>query len=287
MIDSHTALLGLIGNPLGHSLSPQMHNHTLRQMGLNYIYLPLQVEEKHLPAALAGLQALNFRGVNVTIPYKKAVIQFLDELSPAAAACEAVNLIKNEKGRLIGFNTDGKGFMASLQEEGAIAVARVIMIGAGGAAHSIAYELAMAGAKQINILDIIPAQATALAEFVNSLPQSRAKGMGMSMSDEVFSRLSREADLIINCTPVGMFPQVEQTAVKSFADAANDAVVYDLIYNPLCTRFLAVAQTRNLKTINGLSMLVHQGALTLKILTGEYPPLDYMKEVVSNGFQPE
>ena len=282
MINSQTLLIGIIGNPLEHSLSPRMHNLTLGKMGLNYLYLPLEVAPDRLKEAVVGLRALNFKGVNVTIPYKKAVIPYLDELSPEALACGAVNLIKNENGCLIGFNTDGRGFMSSLTEEGVGPIKRALLIGAGGAAHSIAYELTMAGTEQLSILDLDPAKACDLARFVENLPGGQATGA--QMSDELFNRLSQDSDLIINCTPVGMYPDIENTPIIALDNVRSTTVVYDLIYNPITTRLLSIAQVKNLKTINGLSMLVHQGALTLQILTGETPPIDYMKEVVLDTY---
>jgi len=282
LINSQTLLIGIIGNPLGHSLSPRMHNLTLNKMGLNYLYLPMEVALDRLEEAVAGLRALNFKGVNVTIPYKKAVIPFLDKLSPEAFACGAVNLIKNENGCLTGFNTDGRGFMASLAEEGVGRIKRALLIGAGGAAHSIAYELTLAGAERLRILDLDPAKACDLARFVESLPGGQATGA--QMSDELFNRLSQDSDLIINCTPVGMYPDIENTPILALDNVRSTTVVYDLIYNPITTRLLKMAQAKNLNTINGLSMLVHQGALTLQILTGETPPIDYMKEVVLDTY---
>ncbi|MCX5780611.1 MAG: shikimate dehydrogenase [Firmicutes bacterium] len=277
MVNNQTTLIGLIGHPLGHSLSPRMHNYTLQKMGVNCVYLPFEVAPACLAEAVGGLRALNIRGVNVTIPFKQAVINYLDDLTPAARACGAVNLIKNENGRLIGYNTDGPGFMASLAEAG-VKGNRVMLLGAGGAAHSLAYELTAAGVEDMQILDLDRDKARELAGFVRNLPGGNA--MGREMTDELFIQLSAETDLIVNCTPVGMFPAVDFCPVSSLTQVPGDAVVYDLIYNPLSTRFLAMAQARNLKVINGLSMLVHQGALSLEILLGVQPPIAYMKEVV-------
>ncbi|MEA4923991.1 MAG: shikimate dehydrogenase [Syntrophomonadaceae bacterium] len=282
LINSRTALLGILGNPLGHSLSPLMHNLTLQKMDLNYIYVPLEVGPDRLEEAITGIRALNFRGVNVTIPYKKAVIPFLDDLSPEASACAAVNLIRNENGRLTGFNTDGPGFMASLAQEGVDSTGNVLLLGAGGAAQSLAYELSIIGARQLNILDLDGDKASELAGLVNKLAPGQA--FGAQMSEGLFAGLSREADLIINCTPVGMYPHLDESPVPSLREVRPDTVVYDIIYNPLTTKFLAAAQASNLKTINGLSMFVNQGALTLRILTGFDPPVDYMKEVVLDTF---
>jgi len=259
-----------------------MHNLTLGKMDLNYVYLPMEVAPDRLAEALAGLRALNFKGVNVTIPYKKEVIPFLDKLSPEALACGAVNLIKNENGCLTGFNTDGPGFMASLTEEGVGPIKKVLLLGAGGAAQSLAYELTMSGVEQLSILDLNQTKACELARFVNDL--SAGKAAGAQMNNELFTHLSQDVDLIVNCTPVGMYPDIENTPVLSLDNVRPATVVYDLIYNPITTRLLAIAQANNLKTINGLSMLVNQGALTLQILTGATPPIDYMKEVVLDTY---
>ncbi len=279
IIDNRTLRMGLIGNPLGHSLSPLMHNRTLVHMGLNGIYLPMEITPQRLGEAVLGLRALNFTGVNVTIPFKREVIPFLDELSPEAQACQAVNLIRHSEGRLIGYNTDGQGFMASLREEGIDRLNRVIIIGAGGAARSVVYELAQAGAVQVDILDLLPERAAALAEFVNQATPGRA--VGHMMDQAVFAGLCPAADLVVNCSPVGMHPGIDRSPVKSLAGLKPEAVVYDLVYNPPATKFLNLARDQKIHTINGAAMLVHQGGLTLQILTGRQPPLAFMKEVIN------
>jgi len=280
MIDAHTQVIGLIGNPLGHSLSPRMHNATLSLLGINCVYLPFEVQPEQLPEAVQGLRALNIRGVNVTIPYKQEVIPYLDELSPEAEACGAVNLIKNADNRLIGYNTDGPGFMASLIESGSGQIFKAVLIGAGGAAHSLAFQLIQAGIRDLQIFDLEIDRAIELADFVGYLGGGRAKGH--RMSEELFVRLSRDADLIVNCTPVGMHPHAEDCPVSNLIQVKSGAVIYDLIYNPVTTRFLSIAQARGLRTINGLDMLIHQGALTLEILLGIKPPIALMKEVMTN-----
>jgi shikimate dehydrogenase len=278
LVNSQTLLIGIIGNPLGHSLSPRMHNHVLQKMGINCIYMPFEVVAPRLAQAVDGLRALNLRGVNVTIPFKQVVIPYLDDLSPSARACGAVNLIKNENGRLTGYNTDGPGFMASLAEADVSQIHKVLMIGAGGAARSLAYELIMAGVEEIQVLDLVQDKALELAGFAGDLLGGKASGA--EMGEELFIQLSSESDLIINCTPVGMFPHTDHSPVSSLDQVRAGAVIYDLIYNPLTTSFLAMAKARNLKTINGLSMLVHQGALTLETLLGIQPSIADMKEVV-------
>ncbi|MDD4802922.1 MAG: shikimate dehydrogenase [Syntrophomonas sp.] len=283
IINNDTILMGVIGNPIKHSLSPLMHNRAIEILGLNYIYLPFEVAPERLDEAVAAVRALNLQGINVTVPFKEKVIPYLDAISPGAEACAAVNLIKNEDGRLTGYNTDGRGFMVSLHEEGVADIKRVIFIGAGGAARALAYELALAGISEINFLDIDRGKAQELAIFVNKY--RNCQGAGYKMSEEIFASLSQDADLIINCTPVGMFPHVDSTPVSSLQQASPHTVVYDLVYNPLMTRFLAMAQARQLKNISGLLMLVHQGAIAFEILTGCKPPVNCMKEVVCDYFK--
>ena len=141
-IDTDTRVLGLLGNPIKHSLSPLMHNAVFAEMGLNYAYLPFQVQEEQLKEAVTSIRGLSLKGVNVTIPFKEKVIPYLDELSEEAIACRAVNVICNQNGRLIGYNTDGKGFVRALKEENVAIKGRAVFIGAGGAARALAYELA-------------------------------------------------------------------------------------------------------------------------------------------------
>jgi len=282
-INSQTKLIGIIGNPVDHSLSPIMHNPVLDRMEFNCVYLPFQVEEAFLAEAISGIRALNLLGVNVTIPFKQLVVKYLDKLSPEAQACGAVNLIKNENGCLTGYNTDGKGFMASLNEYGVESFMNVVMLGAGGAAYSVAFELVQAGCGNLAILDIDKNKANQLADFINQL--GTCNPVGIEFGEEAFAKYCGTADLIINCTPVGMHPHVDQSPVKSLIGVNAAAVVYDLIYNPITTSLLTMAQALGLRTINGLSMLIHQGALTLEILTGIKPPLEYMKEVVSYSIQ--
>ncbi len=283
IINNDTILMGVIGNPIGHTLSPLMHNRAIESLGLNYVYLPFEVAPARLADAIAGVKALNLRGINVTIPFKQAVLPLLDDLSAEARACGAVNLIKNDRGRLIGYNTDGPGFRASLADEGVPDIHRALFIGAGGAARSLTYELAVLGVKKMDFLNIHIDKAKNLADFANSFPGCSATGY--ILDEQLFTDLSGDTDLIINCTPLGMFPNIESTPVKSLHKVSPQAVVYDLVYNPFTTRFLAMAQAKQLKTINGLSMLVHQGAIALEILTGSRPPIALMKEVVLNYLQ--
>ena len=166
-INTQTRCLGIIGNPLRHSLSPLLHNRTLRHLGLNYVYLPFEIDALQLKEAVNSIRVLGISGVNVTIPFKEAVIPYLDELSPESRACAAVNVIVNQSGYLVGHNTDGAGFMQALQEHSSSKLQSAVLIGSGGAAWAIACQLAMAGIKQLVLLDIDVERAQSLARFIN------------------------------------------------------------------------------------------------------------------------
>ncbi|NLB88024.1 MAG: shikimate dehydrogenase [Syntrophomonadaceae bacterium] len=282
MINSKTKLMGIFGYPLQHSLSPIMHNKTLQKMGLNYCYVPLEVKPDDIGKAVEAIRFFDILGVNVTIPYKEKVIKYLDGLSPEAKACEAVNLIKNEGGRLVGYNTDGLGFVSGLEEAGVAIKGNVLIIGAGGAARAVGYSLAKK-VQEILFLDIDKSKAQELALFI--MNQTGTKSHGLEMNQDILNELKSWADIIINSTPVGMFPKVEDTPIDNLDGVKEHVVLCDLIYNPLQTKLLAMGQEKGLYTINGLPMFIHQGALTLKILTGEDPPIAFMKEVILNQMQ--
>ncbi|MGR6836448.1 shikimate dehydrogenase [Syntrophomonas erecta] len=283
LINTQTALLGLLGKPLHHSLSPLMHNAVFEYMGINAIYLPLEIEPANIGRAVEAIRSLKLRGVNVTIPYKEAVIPFLDELSSEAQACGAVNVIQNKRGHLIGHNTDGSGFLSALCEKVVPLTGRVVMIGAGGAARSIGTALGYEGFTRIDILDLDEDKACHLAGRINSATGCSADGLVMNEAN--FNHLAGRADLIINCSPAGMFPNINQSPVSSLEAVPDHTVICDVIYNPQNTRLLYMGQDRGLKTINGLSMFVYQGALTLEILLGIDPPVGYMRDVVLCGLQ--
>lgn len=283
MITTDTAYLGLLGNPVSHSHSPLMHNTVFDKLGINALYLPFQVSPGQLREAVMGLKALGFRGVNVTIPFKEAVIPMLDRLSPEAQLYQAVNVIAVEGEQLVGYNTDGPGFIAALEEAGVESWEHCLVLGAGGAARSISLALAQSGARDMVILDTDAARAVSLAEHVTG--NTAAVTQGRPASRENWAQAAARADLIVNCTPVGMYPQLDSSPAESMEEVADRAVVCDIVYNPLETKFLAMARQRGLTTVNGLPMFVYQGALTLKILLGIDAPVDFMKEVVRRGLE--
>lgn len=279
-IDGSTELLGLIGNPVAHSYSPLLHNSVLQHLKLNAVYVPIKVAPEELAQAVQGIKALNFKGVNVTIPHKEAVLPYLDELEGAAALCRSVNVIEHRKGRLVGHNTDGQGFLTALREAGLPCAGAALLIGAGGAARSLAFSLGTSGFSEVYLLDPDLQRAEKLADEVNR--QIPGNCQAALMNPENFQYAAREASLVVNCSPVGMHPLIDQSPVEDLSFLAENVALYDIIYNPVLTRFLYLGQSRGLKVLNGLPMFVHQAALTLKILLGVSPPIDYMKAILAN-----
>lgn len=281
-IDPHTRCLGILGNPLGHSLSPLIHNRTLQHLNLNYVYLPFEVDAQDLQQAVNSVRSLGMVGVNVTIPYKEAVIPFLDQLSPEGSACQSVNVIVNRSGRLVGHNTDGAGFMQSLAPH-PVKKGCAVLIGCGGASRSIACQLAEAGWNRLVLFDIDLQRAQGLAGFISR--QYACELKALKMSQYGFGIEAREADLVVNCTPLGMYPHIECSPVDSLQALRPGTLICDIIYNPRTTRLLKMAHEAGLASVDGLSMFVNQAALSLELWLGIKPPLDFMKGVVLDGLR--
>ncbi|HCF50429.1 MAG TPA: shikimate dehydrogenase [Syntrophomonas sp.] len=282
-INTQTRCLGIIGNPLQHSLSPLLHNRTLRHLGLNYVYLPFEIDANQLKEAVNSIRSLGMAGINVTIPFKEAVIPYLDELSPESRACSSVNVIVNQSGRLVGHNTDGAGFMQALQEHPPKKTESALLIGCGGAARAVAYQLAAGGFKRLILLDIDFKRAQSLALFINR--QSDGLAVAIEMSQKAFEQNANRTDLIVNCTPIGMFPDITNSPVTNLDAVEPGTVICDIIYNPRVTMLLNMAKTAGLPTVDGLSMFVNQAALSLELWLGVKAPLEFMRGVAENGLR--
>jgi shikimate dehydrogenase len=259
-VSSQTKIVGLVGHPVEHSLSPQLHNKIYKQLGLDLIYLAFDVKENELSKALEGMKALGFLGFNVTIPYKELIIPFLDQLDPEAAAIGAVNTVKNEDGKLVGYNTDGIGFLHSLRTHGIDYYnKRILLLGAGGAARAIGIYLAMEGQEEIVILNRTQEKATALSQTINDYA-------GKTLSKAV-SGIPSNIDIIINTTSLGMWPHTEGNPLKNFK-LNPKTIVCDIVYNPRITSMLKQAKKHGCKTVKGIDMLVGQGLKSIEIWTG-------------------
>ncbi|MGN7468557.1 shikimate dehydrogenase [Brevibacillus sp. SAFN-007a] len=275
MITSKTQLVGLFGHPVSHSQSPMMHNAAFKEAGLGFAYAAFDVEPEVLEDAVAGIRALGLRGINVTIPHKVAIMPMLDEIDPLAKRIGAVNTVVCQEGRLIGYNTDGMGYVRSLVEETGIVLDKqiVTMMGAGGAARAVAFTLAEQGVKEIRIINRSRERAAVLAEHVGALVPTKIVEQGEG-KDAI-----ADSSLLINTTSIGMLPNVQDTPVP--ADWLHSGlIVSDLIYNPLETRLLREAQAVGATVHSGVGMFVNQGALAFELWTGTEAPTDIMREVV-------
>lgn len=276
MISARTRVCGLIGDPVEHSVSPAMHNAAFSHLKLDYIYLPFRVGEKHLAGAIDGARALGIRGLNVTIPHKVAVIPLLDELDPLAEKIGAVNTIVNDNGIFKGYNTDAGGFLKALLHRGIeLGGKRAVVLGAGGASRSISLALAENGAELV----ILNRQqemdwAVELAGSISRLSGKEVKAF--NLSEQNLRAALEDADLLVNATSVGMSPDTSQTPVVKKL-LRPGLVVFDVVYNPIKTRLLAEAEEAGARTIDGINMLVWQGALAFEMWTGLKPPVEIMK----------
>jgi len=278
-ISGKTAVFGVLGHPIAHTLSPAMHNAALREMGVDGVYVAFDVAPAQLAAAVAGLQALGVRGVNCTIPHKEGLIPLMDELTPEARAIGAVNTVRFRDGRREGHNTDAPGFLAALAAEGvAPAGRRAVVLGAGGAARAVVYALAAAGA-DVALVNRTRERAVELAEHVNGQVGREAVSCPPSGEEAVASAVGG-ADLLVNTTSVGMGPRA--VALPPIPPAALHArlFVYDLIYSPPETRLLAAARAVGARGQHGAGMLARQGALALEWWLGRPAPAGLMERVV-------
>jgi len=279
-ITGETKLVGLIGWPVEHSLSPAMHNSAFAALELNWCYVPLPVPPERLREAVAGLRALGFMGANVTVPHKEAVMPYLDEVALEAQAIGAVNTIAVRDGNLIGYNTDWRGFLAALSESGFDPQGRrVVVLGAGGAARAVVYALAQAGA-QVTVLNRTPTHAQALIQDFSPLFPSSSL-LSLPLTPQTLEERSAEAHLLVNATPVGMWPEVDESLWPEGLPFPGHLTVFDLVYNPRQTKLLQQARRAGAKVIGGLGMLVHQGAVAFELWTGREAPIETMYEAAS------
>ena len=270
--------MGLIGYPLSHSVSPAMHNAAFKKLGLDCEYSLFEVEPKDLKEAVEGMRALHITGFNVTVPHKEAVVPLLDEVTEIARVIGAVNTVQNQDGKLIGYNTDGAGFIESLINDAKIKPKgkHAIILGAGGASRAVAVMLAESGAKTITITDIETEKAKELAEYVDSYFDTSCDNVEVNSKD--LQRSIDQAEILVNCTPLGMAPKVDASPLVNNIELSKNIMVYDLVYNPAETKLMKTAKAAGAKVCSGLGMLVYQGALALTLWTGEEAPVEIMRK---------
>lgn len=277
MYTGKTKNLGVMGWPISHSLSPVLQNAALGRAGLDYAYIAMPVKPEELPRAVEGVRALGFRGVNVTIPHKTAIIPLLDEIDEDARIIGAVNTVVNDGDRLCGYNTDAIGFMEALRETGFEARGkRTAVLGAGGAARAVLWALIKHGAERIAIGVRNPEKAMPVAEFFRKYGSIQVFFWG----EDGFCSALKEADLLVNTTPLGMQPHPEGMPPVDLAGLKAGAFVYDIIYTPGETRLLREAAALRHPVLNGEGMLAGQGAEAFRLWTGERADVHLMKRVL-------
>jgi shikimate dehydrogenase len=277
-IDSHTILYGVFGDPIRHSRSPIMLNRAFQEADMNAVYAAFHVRPDELGDAVRGIRALGYRGINVTIPHKVEVMQYLDEIDEGARVVGAVNTIVNEDGKLIGYNTDGIGYVRSLKEETGIDLLgkNVLVLGAGGAARGVAYALAKEGAGCIYIANRTKERALELAETISAF--TKTIGLGL---DEI-SNVVDEVAFVLNTTSAGMHPLTDELPMPVEL-LREHHLVSDLIYNPRITRFLREAEALGSRIHGGLGMFIYQGAFAFEYWTGKPAPVAAMRQVVEQS----
>lgn len=272
MITGSTNIAGLIGHPVEHSFSPPMHNAAFNALDMDWTYVAFDVEPSNLKSAIDGARSLNIKGLNVTIPHKIEVMKYLDEIDEVARLIGAVNTIdfRNMKG----YNTDGIGAVKAIEEVTSIKNKNVVVAGAGGASRAISFYIAKYGAESITILNRNVDKASDLAKDINLIDD--VKPDSISQIDDYV----READILIDTTPVGMHPNVDADAIVGADDMHEDLVVFDAVYNPNETSLIKQAIKANAKPVYGIKMLLYQGVESFKIWTGQNPPVDVMEDAL-------
>ena len=274
-------LVGVFGCPIDENPTGVIEETAFAARGLDYRYITMKVEKGSLDKAMAALRAMNFRGINLTIPHKVEAVKYVDELSPEAQIIGAINVVVNNNGRLWGDNSDGKGFLKSLIDNGVELEGKTLtVLGAGGAARAIAVECAVHGIKKIYILNHSGERGQALAELISA----KTGAEGKFVFWEGKANIPQDTDILVNATPVGLYPDTDKKPEINYDSVLPSMTVCDVIFNDPNTLFLKEASDRGCKTIRGLEMLVNQGALNFSLWTGVEAPIDVMTTALKKEF---
>ncbi len=280
-ITGRTKVVGVIGDPVEHSCSPPMHNAAFKELGMDYVYVPFHVKPEHLRSAIEGFKALNVAGINVTLPHKKAVLSLMDSVSKEAELIGAVNTLVFKEGMVEGHNTDARGFIASLRDYGIsdFKGKKAVVLGAGGGAQAVIVGLAMEGVDKIIIANRTKEKAIDLARSLSS--KTMVKMEGVSLSDNILRDYISESDLLVSTITASMDTRIQLVVDPDWLH--QELVVCDIVYIPPDTNLLKAASERGLKTIGGMGMLVHQGAISFQLWTGVKPPIETMRKALINA----
>jgi len=296
MINGTTKVIGLIGNPIEHSFSPAMFNAAFKAMDMNYVYVPFKVEKKDLKNAIRGAKAFGIKGLNVTIPHKQKVINELDKFDIMANLIGAVNTIDFNNGKSKGYNTDCVGAIRAIKEATNIEDRNVVIVGAGGAARAIAFQIAIEKANNLTIINRSPKKAKNLAYNIETLlstdftENSKLDNIAIDFSNITLNfdygglndlpKCLKDTDILIDTSPIGMHPNVNEEPIATSEILHSDMIVNDIVYNPLETALIKEAKKVNAITITGDKMLLYQGAENFKIWTKKEAPIDIMEKTL-------
>ena len=281
-MDAKTRLCAVIGHPIGHSLSPQIHNAAFSEKNLNYVYVAFEVQD--VRAALEGVRALGIAGLSVTIPHKVAAMQEMDMIDPIAEDIGCINTVVNQEGQLLGLNTDGLGALNSLLESGCDPKGKnVLLLGSGGAARAIAFTLAHKETPQsLTILGIEEQERSKLARDLGA--KTAVNVREFNSDAEALAKWVPASDVIIHCTPVGMYPKIENSLVPPGMLRKNQWV-FDVVYNPLETLLIRTAKQQGCQTVRGIEMFVRQAVAQFELWTRESAPVKTMFKVVQDALK--
>lgn len=279
-VKATTDIYGIFGHPVKHSLSPDMHNSAFNTLGLNSVYVAFDIDPESIEEATRAIRVMGIRGINITIPHKQTIIPYLDEVSPDAKLTGAVNTVKNENGRLLGYNTDVGGFLRAIREDLDFSPEgnTLFLIGAGGAARAVLSAFCMNGGAVVYITDIIKDKALELANQFKANFQNITIETVELDNQNLIEQKFEEADILVNASPAGM-DGVGSLDIP-LTSLNKNAVVYDLVYKPPDTNLLKEAKQLGHKASGGLSMLLYQGAESFEIWTGENAPVEIMKKAL-------
>jgi shikimate dehydrogenase len=275
-------LIALFGQPVAENPTQYMHERAFESLDLQWRYITMEVPPENLADAVTGMRAMGFAGGNCTIPHKVAVIEHLDALTPTAAEIGAVNtIVRRTDGSLLGENTDGKGFIQSVQETGLdLSGVNAVILGAGGAARAIGVELAVAGARKITLVNRTAGKAETLAAHVRE--HTGVETSAQPLAGEY--RIPPDTQLLVNATSIALFPNVDDVVPVDYGTLRPGLVVSDVIPNPPDTPFLKKARAAGATTLDGLGMLVYQGAIAFKMWTGHDAPVNIMRQALEDVF---
>ena len=275
-------LVGVFGYPISENPTIVMQEAAFKALELNFRYLTIEVRPEDLEDAVKGLRAYNMKGINLTIPHKVEVLKYLDVIAEDAKLMGAVNTVYRKDDKLYGENTDGKGFLTSLRNEGQVDPKgkKIVVLGAGGAARAITVELALAGAEHLTVVNIEEKQGQTLVALLNAKTPVKADFVFWNHTYSI----PENTDVLVNATSIGLYPDINAKANIDYDTIKNSMVVCDVIPNPPHTLFLKEAEKRGAKTLNGLGMLVNQGAIGFKMWPGIDSPIEVMKNALTQEF---